>query len=174
MCGTKKNCLVVFVSWWFILCSCARKNKPQSRAVSARSFAVRVARTVFHLPYFNAGIELQADQEGDRFTRYVSHRTDHPAADLIASYRPEGPVFHAVEGTLEYFLTERYCLYAIDRRGGAHICEIHHPRWPLQVASARFEVNTLLQGIVDVDPLAPALLHFSKRQDTINWRPGRV
>jgi uncharacterized protein YqjF (DUF2071 family) len=136
--------------------------------------AVRVARTVFHLPYFNAGIELQADQEGDGFTCYVSHRTDQPAADLIASYRPEGPVFHAVEGTLEYFLTERYCLYAIDRRGGAHICEIHHARWPLQVASARFEVNTLLQGIVDVDPLAPALLHFSKRQDTINWRPGRV
>jgi uncharacterized protein YqjF (DUF2071 family) len=134
--------------------------------------AVRVARTVFHLPYFKASIALHPDGAG--VARYESHRTDAPAADLITAYQPTGPVFHAAEGTLEYFLTERYCLYAVDRRGGAHICEIHHPRWPLQLATARFEVNTLLQGIVDVDPLTPALLHFSKRQDTVNWRPARV
>jgi uncharacterized protein YqjF (DUF2071 family) len=134
--------------------------------------AVRFARTFFHLPYFNASIELQPGDVG--VARYTSRRTEAPAGDLIASYRPTGPVFHAEDGTLEYFLTERYCLYALDRRGGAHICEIHHPRWPLQLATGTFEVNTLLQGLVDVDPLAPALLHFSKRQDTINWRPSRV
>jgi uncharacterized protein len=134
--------------------------------------AVRVARTVFHLPYFQASIDVNANDTG--VVRYTSHRSEAPAADLRVAYRPTGPVFHAVEGTLEYFLTERYCLFAVDRHGGTHICEIHHPRWPLQLASASFEVNTMLQGIVEVDPLAPALLHFSKRQDTVNWRPARV
>ncbi len=139
--------------------------------------AVRVARTAFHLPYFNASIDIDLDDVG--VERYQSHRTETPAADLIASYRPTGPVFQAMAGTLEYFLTERYCLFAAEpdrpgRRGGTYICEIHHPRWPLQLATATIEVNTLLQDIVDVDPLVPALLHFSKRQDTVNWRPTRV
>jgi uncharacterized protein YqjF (DUF2071 family) len=137
--------------------------------------AVRVARTAFHLPYYQASIALQADDTG--VTRYESHRARAAGTargDLIVAYRPVGPVVPAVPGTLEYFLTERYCLYALDPDGRPHICEIHHAPWPLQLAEARFEVNSLLDGIVRVDPLAPSLLHFARRQDTVNWRPTRV
>ena len=132
--------------------------------------AVGAAKTLLNLPYYTADMAVTSGQT----IRYSSRRLADPQPHFQAAYRGLGDRRPPARGTLEYFLTERYCLYAIDRRGGAHICEIHHARWPLQVASARFEVNTLLQGIVDVDPLAPALLHFSKRQDTINWRPGRV
>ena len=137
--------------------------------------AVRVARTAFHLPYYQASIEVQADDVG--VTRYESHRAssaDSAAGDLTVSYRPVGPVSLPVAGTLEHFLTERYCLYSLDANAQTHICEIHHAPWPLQVAEATFEVNSLLDGIVDVDPLSPALLHFARRQDTVNWRLSRV
>jgi uncharacterized protein YqjF (DUF2071 family) len=147
--------------------------------------AVRVARAAFHLPYYQASIDVQLTAAGDGVSRYESHRTDAQAptaaAELIASYRAIGPVFHAEEGTLEYFLTERYCLYAIDKQRRVHICEIHHGPWPLQVAEATFETNSLLDGLSDAlldggagGVLAPPLLHFSKRQDTINWRPTRI
>ena len=141
---------------------------------ATQPIAVRVARTMFHLPYFQAAIEMRVDA-GDAI-RYDSHRTERPAADLVTAYRPTGPVFHAVEGTLEYFLTERYCLYAADKRGQIYICEIHHPRWPLQLATASVETNSLLgaSGVDAGDLLAPALLHFSKRQDTVAWRPTRI
>jgi uncharacterized protein YqjF (DUF2071 family) len=137
--------------------------------------AVRTARTLFHLPYFRA--EIDANPE-----RYHSRRTDprspNGAAEFLGAYRPIGPVFEAGEGTLEYFLTERYCLYAIDRRGRAYICEIHHPPWPLQVAAAEIDINSMLEGdglrLGIGSPLSPPLLHFAKRQDTIAWRPTRV
>jgi uncharacterized protein YqjF (DUF2071 family) len=148
--------------------------------------AVRVARSAFHLPYYQASIAVQLTAAGDGVQRYASHRTDPrtpiAAADLVASYRATGPVFHAEEGTLEYFLTERYCLYALDTHRRVHICEIHHAPWPLQVAEATFQTNSLLGSLLHSwldeeavgDVLAPPLLHFSKRQDTITWRPTRM
>jgi uncharacterized protein len=135
--------------------------------------AVRVARRVFHLPYYRASIDVDTSEVG--VTRFDSHRTDTHAparaAALRLAYQPVGDVFHAVDGTLEHFLTERYCLYAVDRRGQTHICEIHHAPWPLQRAAATIDVNTLLEGLVAVDVQQPPLLHFAKRQDTIAWRP---
>jgi len=164
--------------------------------------AVRVARTVFRLPYYQASIDVQLDRAGnpdrdrdgggDGVARYHSRRTDArspvASAELIGSYRPIGPVFHAVEGTLEYFLTERYCLYTVDRQSRAYICEIHHPRWPLQIAAALFEVNTMIDGLglgLTLNPhrpepagltgaAPPPLLHFARRQDTVAWRPTRI
>jgi hypothetical protein len=36
------------------------------------------------------------------------------------------------------------------------------------------ETNGLLDGFGVGDVLTPELLHFSKRQDTITWRPTRA
>ena len=36
------------------------------------------------------------------------------------SYRPTGAVFHAEPGSLEWFLMDRYCLYATDARSPRH------------------------------------------------------
>jgi uncharacterized protein YqjF (DUF2071 family) len=130
------------------------------------------------MPYYRASIDVRVD--GDHIARYQCRRTDArspvSSAEFIAAYRPTGPVFHAVVGTREYFLTERYCLYAIDRHTRTHVCQIHHAPWPLQRASAEVERNTLLNGL-SLGLLAetrPALLHFAKRQDTIAWRPRLV
>ena len=44
---------------------------------------------------------------------YKSHRTHRGAAraDFVASYGPVGEVYRSELGTLDHWLTERYCLY---------------------------------------------------------------
>jgi hypothetical protein len=76
-------------------------------------------------------------------------------------------VYASAPGSLESFLTERYCLYAVDDKGHPLRGEIHHSPWPLQRASAAFEV-------CDVSPaslprLGEPILHFARRLDVIGW-----
>ena len=84
-------------------------------------------------------------------------------------YRPTSDVYRAAPGTLEHFLTERYCLYAVAPDGSLSRTEVHHAPWPLQRAEAEIEVNTMTAaGGVAVDG-PPALLHFAKRIDVVVW-----
>src|SRR5580692_10586538 len=78
--------------------------------------AVAIARAWFHLPYFRARMSC-AERNG--WIEYRCERS-HPSAHsgvLNGRYRPIGEVFAAAPGSLEYFLTERYCLYAADNEG---------------------------------------------------------
>ena len=85
---------------------------------AANSIAVAVARALFHLPYFRA--EMGCEAEGESI-RYASKRTHSgaPPAELRGSYSPIGPVYRSAPGTLEAWLTERYCLYSADGRGAS-------------------------------------------------------
>ena len=104
---------------------------------------------------------------------YESHRTHarSPEARLSVTYRSAGAPFQAVRGTLDYFLTERYCLYNLNHRGVPYRLDIHHPPWPLQRADAEFARNTMAVA-ASLSPAAmPPLLHFAKRQDIVAWAP---
>jgi uncharacterized protein YqjF (DUF2071 family) len=131
------------------------------------SLAVAGARTLFGLPYFSA--TMQVEIEGDT-VRYSSHRdTKLPMSAFEATYRPMGPVQPPVSGTIEHFLTERYCLYTVDDSYHARRLQIHHPRWPLQAAHADIRVNTMADAAgIRLPSMAP-LLHFAKRQDMVGW-----
>ena len=132
--------------------------------------AVAGARLAFRLPYFRARMSIERDGAE---IRYRSRRSTG-GASLRVRYRPSGPVFEARPGTLEHFLTERYCLYTLDKRRRVHRAEIHHPPWHLQRASADFELNTMTapHGI-DLPPETP-LAHYSARQDVVVWALERV
>ncbi len=137
-----------------------------------RWLAVRAARRLFGLPYFDADMELERD---DGTIHYRSERThrDVESAEFEGEYRPEGDSYHAEEGTLEHFLTERYCLYAHD---GVSLlrADIHHAPWPLQRAEVDLEINTMADWI-DI-PLEgePELTHYAPRIDVVGWLPERV
>lgn len=127
--------------------------------------AVMVARTLFNLPYFSAVIDVQ---HRDGYVHYDSRRPD-PCAQFTARYRPVGPVQEPRPGTLEHFLTERYCLYTIDPSFHLQRLEIHHLPWQLQPADADIQVNTMADAAgVRLPSMAP-LLHFSRRQDMVAW-----
>jgi uncharacterized protein YqjF (DUF2071 family) len=130
--------------------------------------AVTAARTVFGLPYFTASIDVQVDPGN---VAYRSNRTsrDGAPAELRARYHPMGPVFNAAPGTLEWFLTERYCLYTVDASFHAQRLEIHHPPWPLQLAAAEIETNTMASAAGLRLPSMAPLLHFARRQDMVAW-----
>jgi uncharacterized protein len=134
--------------------------------------AVRTARALLNLPYYSAAMTVAT--HGD-CVEYESQRHESSeAASLSATYRPVGAPFQASRGTLEYFLTERYCLYHLDRRGAPYRLEIHHPPWPLQPADAEFTRNTMAHAAGLSLPDMKPLLHFSRRQDMVAWAPATL
>jgi len=131
--------------------------------------AVTIARAWFHLPYFRARM-MCVEREG--WIHYQSERTHRgaPAGSLEVRYRPIGEVFSSRRGTLEHFLTERYCLYTTDRRGRIIRGEIHHPPWPLQCAEAELADNSMAESLAIALASRP-FLHFARRQDVLVWAP---
>jgi hypothetical protein len=129
---------------------------------------VRGARFLFHLPYYDA---IMASESDGYMVQYTSTRTHRgaPDATFAGRYRPSGPVSHAAEGSLDYWLTERYCLYAADRQGRIWRGNIHHARWPLQPAEADIEYNTMADQLQLVLPQRASLLHFALRLDVVAW-----
>jgi uncharacterized protein len=93
---------------------------------------------------------------------------------LQANYRPVGEIFEARAGTLEYFLTERYCLYAANSRGQIFRGEIHHLPWQLQIAEANLQQISMTDAAGIALPLGKPLLHFTRRQNVVVWNPYLV
>ena len=133
---------------------------------AASAFAVQAARRFYRLPYFRARMAARATPAG---IEYRSVRVGGAAErSFRARYRPTAGSFEASAGSLEYFLTERYCLYTVDR-GRVLRADIHHPPWPLQVAEAEIEQNTMTPPGVEL--AGEPLLHFAARQDVLIWAP---
>jgi uncharacterized protein len=132
--------------------------------------AVAAARVLFRLPYFAAAMTV--DVRGDQVS-YTSRRASRatPRAEFTADYAPRGAIFHARTGSLEHFLTERYCLYTVVSRQRVARVDIHHAPWPLQPADANIRVNTMADAAGIRLPGSAPLLHFAKRQDTVAWLP---
>jgi uncharacterized protein YqjF (DUF2071 family) len=127
--------------------------------------AVLGARAAFRLPYFRARMQIAIGPDG---VRYRSRRLTGPRVQLVTRYRPTGAVFTAAPGTLEHWLTERYCLYTAGGGGQPHRTEIHHGPWPLQAARAEVARNTMPGPFglrLDGEPHAL----FAARQDVVIW-----
>jgi uncharacterized protein YqjF (DUF2071 family) len=122
--------------------------------------AVEAARLLYRLPYFLADIAMRR-RAGELL--FDCSRGDGKA--FSAAYCPDGDAFAAEPGSLEHFLTERYCLYA-EHEGQLYRADIHHRRWPLQHAQARIDLNTMPPVKVSGDD---PLVHYSKRQDVVIW-----
>jgi uncharacterized protein YqjF (DUF2071 family) len=126
--------------------------------------AVEGARRMYRLPYFHA--RMAADRRGESVD-YVSSRRDSERPYVFeASYRGTGRPFEPQAGTLEHFLTERYCLYAGDG-SGLYRAEIHHPPWRIREAEAEIALNTMPPDGLELR--GEPLLHLAERQDVVIW-----
>jgi uncharacterized protein len=135
--------------------------------------AVGAARTLLRLPYYSADMTVEPAQDGR--IHYTSRRvTTDVNASFEARYKPIGPRRTAEPGTLEHFLTERYCLYAVDHLYKPYRLDIHHPPWPLQDAEAEIAVNTMADAAGIRLPAMAPLLHYAQRQDMVAWTPERI
>lgn len=135
--------------------------------------AVQIARTGFHLPYFHARMECQPQGAGIAYDSERIHKGATPA-QFRGTYVPTGPMYFAQKRTLEHWLTERYCLYALGRRGRVYRGEIHHQPWPLQPATAEIEVNSMSAAAGVPLPNIPPILHFARLLHVAVWPLHRV
>ncbi len=129
--------------------------------------AVHAARRSYRLPYFHSRIVASAGRD---CVSYDSLRTsgDGPPAHFQARYGPDGAPLPERPGSLERWLTERYCLYTLDEELRIHRGEIHHPPWALRPAWAEIETNTMAMPF-GITTAGDPLLHFSARQDVALW-----
>lgn len=125
--------------------------------------AVWAARRFYHLPYFHA--EMRCEDRGGEI-HYSSRRFKSPA-EFHGRYQPIGDVRLRDEGSLEHWLTERYCLYT-THRGEVYRGEIHHQPWPLQDAAAEFETDVAAAAGISLSAAAPSLL-FARRLEVLIW-----
>lgn len=135
---------------------------------AANRIAVRTARATFNLPYMEANMSLKKDDsEAIDYRSERTHRGEPPAM-FDASYRAIGGTFHAQLGTLEHWLTARYCLYSADRKGRLYRGEIDHDPWTLAPASWTKRQNTMCDpwGIEVID--LPHLL-FAQPVEVRAW-----
>lgn len=129
--------------------------------------AVHAARRTYRLPYHRSRIRLDRDTDGIRYD-LIRTSEDGPPAYFEGRYGSEGEELPIRDGSLERWLTERYCLYTLDEDERIQRGEIHHPPWPLRQGWAEIETNTMAMpfGIkLEGEPL----LHFSPRQDVVIW-----
>lgn len=135
--------------------------------------AVAIARAWFHLPYFRARMSCEEKNGWIEYKCGRAHR-GAPCGVYNGRYRPAGEVFRGQAGSLEHFLTERYCLYAVDAEGRIIRGEVHHAPWPLQRAEAEIVSNTMPEADGIHFAATKPLLHFAKRLDVVVWRPQRL
>jgi len=129
--------------------------------------AVTAARRGYLLPYFHAHatIERRAERVHFDLERTVAGATRPPA--WRGAYGPTGPRLPIVDGSLERWLSERYCLYVV-RDGRVLRGDIHHRAWPLQPAHAELDETTMAAPL-GLELRGDPRLHFAARQDTVFW-----
>ena len=121
---------------------------------AANAPAVWGARIFYHLPYFVSNMSVETREQ---WVRYLCRRKGSNA-EFHGRYRPIGAVQLRQEGTLESWLTERYCLYSVAR-GQVYRADIHHEQWPLQDAESEIEINTMAASAGIALLGRPSLLH---------------
>lgn len=132
--------------------------------------AVLAARTFYHLPYYNADITLKQNAET---INYEVQRTDDPAADFRASWGTGERLDYSHPGSLEFFLTERYCLYA-EHRKHIYRARIFHEPWPLQKATINECTSSMIEATGLPSPQGEPLLHYAEELSVDIWGLARV
>ena len=101
---------------WFYSLDC---NQP---------LAVGIARRFFHLPYVHARMTARIR---DRTVSFSCRRRDDASPPWRYKWTPGDGTASARPGSLEFFLVERYLLYASDRMGRLFCGQVEHAPYRL-------------------------------------------
>lgn len=140
---------------------------------ASNPMAVLGARLGFSLPYYVARMSLE---ERKRKIRFASRRTHPgaPAASFEATWSREEALPEAQPGSREFFLIERYCLYA-SRGHQLFRSRIHHKPWPLCRVSLDSYKSTMIEAQRLPVPSIEPLLHGQIAPLKVEvWKPERV
>jgi uncharacterized protein YqjF (DUF2071 family) len=141
------------------------------------------ARMFFRMQYWHSSIQVSGATINSPKTQnaeihFRARRLHGPAAQngaarLDVEYAPEGAPTRARTGSLNEFLTERYCVYSCHRKS-FYRTEIHHQPWPLQQVQVDLRDNSMAEPLGLTLPEEPELCHFSRSLKMLTWAPERV
>lgn len=134
---------------------------------AANKLAVWGARKFYYLPYYNAAMSLA--QTGNTI-HYSSRREDKRGAQatLNTSWSIGDVLAPSQPDSVEFFLTERYCLYS-EHDGRVHQARIHHKHWPLKSASLISNDSTMIESLGLPTPKGEPLLHYAEEISVDIW-----
>lgn len=127
--------------------------------------AVLGARTFYHLPYYNAEIELEQEA---KTIDYSLSRIDDPPAEFEASWKIGDTLDYSHPGSLAFFLTERYCLFS-ESEGDLYLARIYHEPWPLQKATLISLSSSMIESQDLPTPKGDPLLHYAEEISVEIW-----
>jgi len=135
-----------------------------------QSLAAYLGRRFFHMPYTRAF--MKAEQLSEGVIHYQCHRKGRPYEEM-AEYRYRGisePRL-AASGTLEYFLAERYLLYAVNPKGGAlYSGRVFHEPYQLHKADvSQFSLNPIQQAGIKGAGGDPVHVLYSEGVDVLAY-----
>ncbi len=139
------------------------------------SLAVMAARTFYHLPYYAAEIELveengknESDKPGSCSIDYSLVRSEDPPATFHSKWTVGEHLATSRPNSLEFFLTERYCLYS-EHNSKLYRARIHHNPWPLQTAELNSFESSMIESHGLPTPEGDPLLHYCEELSVEIW-----
>lgn len=134
---------------------------------AANRLAVWAARKFYNLPYFNAQMSLD---QIDKTIHYSSTRQDARGApaELKTTWAIGECLPRSFPGSIEFFLTERYCLYS-ERHHELYRAQIHHHPWRLQSATLNSFNSTMIESHGLPTPTGDPLLHYAEELSVDIW-----
>ena len=131
-----------------------------------QSLAVELARKLFNLPYQHAAMKTE---ERDELISYECRRKSEPEWSRW-SYGSDGPEQIAEEGSLEFFLLERYLLFSQSQNGDLYWGQVHHP--PYRFSEARVEKYDILPATWnDIELTGPSCSALFSHGPEVNIHP---
>jgi uncharacterized protein len=135
--------------------------------------AVWGARLTYRLPYYQASMRVSEEGASVSFRSERTHPNAAPAT-FDAAWVLGDALPNAQPGTLDFFLVERYVLFAGDAARLLR-ARIHHRPWPLRRATLSRLASTMLEAQKLPSQDAPALVHAQALPfDVAVWPPARV
>ena len=106
--------------------------------------AVKIARTLFHLPYEHAEMSANPGTDGGEINFRVRRKGSEHESRF--RYGLAGPMRAAEPGSVEFFLVERYRLFAWDAgRGLLMTGRVHHTPYRIGAAATATWDDTMLR-----------------------------
>lgn len=160
------------------------------------ALAVWGARTFYHLPYFGADMRLtQAAKEitysstrstTENYAKFFADSSEGFAADFTAGRSRDTPraalktswnigelLLQSAPDSIEFFLTERYCLYAC-RKKELYRGRIFHQPWPLQKARLGAFESTMIESLGLPTPAVEPILQYAEEISVEIWPLEKV
>ena len=138
-----------------------------------RMIPALAARLFYALNYLTAEIDLCQVGRSINYALRRDAQKDNGPGMLEVAWEIGDPLPLAPPDSLDFFLTERYCLYA-GTEARLLRARVWHAPWSLRAAKVNALRSTLLASHRLPESDVPPLVHYSEELEVLVWAPEEV